>query len=97
MQYRFRLYIAGAKPQSSRAISNLKRICEQYLAGRYEIEVIDIYQDPSRAAQDEVLAVPTLIKESPGIKQKLIGDLSDERRLLSNFGISEDRGMLVNG
>lgn len=96
-RFTFRLFIAGAKPQSSRAVSNLKRICEQYLTGRYQIEVIDIYQDPARAALDNVLAVPTLIKEAPGAKQKLIGDLSDERQFLRSFGISDDRGLLANG
>jgi circadian clock protein KaiB len=92
-QYRFLLYVAGAKPQSSRAISNLKRLCESHLKGCCEFEIVDIYQDPGRAAKDEILAVPALIKESPGERQTLIGDLSDERRVLEVLGIYGHRSL----
>jgi circadian clock protein KaiB len=97
-KFRFRLYIAGAKPQSSRAISNLKSICDNYLHGNYELEVIDIYQDPTRAAEDEILAVPALVKEAPGDRQKLIGDLSDEKRVLETLGIlSHEKRIRAHG
>ncbi len=89
-RYSFKLFIAGAKPQSSRAVSNLKRLCELYLAGNYDLEVIDIYQDPRQAAEDEILAVPTLVKLGPGERRKLIGDLSDEARVLTSLGVARD-------
>ncbi|AFY48472.1 KaiB domain-containing protein [Nostoc sp. PCC 7524] len=75
-KYVLRLYVAGNSVRSMRAISILKNICEKYLPGRYEMEIIDIYQQPEVLEKDHVFAVPTLIKELPPPLQKLIGDLT---------------------
>jgi len=75
--HRLRLYVAGSSPRSIRAVQNAKRICEADLAGRYDLEVIDIYKEPGRAAADQIVAVPTLIKREPGLPRCMIGDLSE--------------------
>jgi circadian clock protein KaiB len=80
--YVLRLYIAGTTPRSTQAIVNIKQICEQYLLGHYELEVIDIYQQPMLAAGEQIFAVPTLIKQLPFPLRKFIGDLSDTERIL---------------
>lgn len=72
-----RLYVAGTSERSARAIRNAKQICEEYLAGRYELEVIDIFQQTGRAREDQVVAVPTLIRRQPEPLRRFIGDLSD--------------------
>jgi len=72
-----RLYVAGASPRSARAIANLKQICDQYLQGRYELEIIDIYQQPIFAREGQIVAAPTLIRELPPPLRKFIGDLSN--------------------
>jgi len=74
--HRLRLYVAGSAPRSLRAIHNLKHLCEQELSGRYALEIVDIYKEPRRAAQDQIIAIPTLIKEAPGLVRRMIGDLS---------------------
>jgi circadian clock protein KaiB len=81
-RYVLRLYVVGATAGSQRAISNLKEICESELAGRYELEVIDIYQQPVLGADQQIVALPTLIKELPLPVQRLVGDLSDRDRVL---------------
>lgn len=68
--------MAGASPRSVRAVQNLKHLCEAELAGRYELEVVDIYKEPRRAIEDQIVAIPTLIKKAPGAVRRLIGDLS---------------------
>jgi circadian clock protein KaiB len=80
--YVLRLYIAGMSLRSGHAIENIKRICEEYLKGRYELEVIDIYQHPVLAAGEQVIAVPTLIKKLPQPLRKFIGDLTDTEKIL---------------
>ncbi|HWE94684.1 MAG TPA: circadian clock KaiB family protein [Tepidisphaeraceae bacterium] len=77
-----RLYVAGQSPKSLRAFSNLKKICETHLAGRYRIEVIDLLKNPQLAAGDQILAVPTLVRKLPVPIEKIIGDLSNEDRAL---------------
>jgi len=77
-----RLYVTGVTPKSTRAIANIKRICEENLQGRYELEVIDIYQQPKLAADEQIIAAPTLIKKLPLPLRRVIGDLSDEQRVL---------------
>ena len=72
-----RLYVAGTSERSARAILNAKQICDEHLADRYELEVIDIFQQPSRAKDDQIVAVPTLIKRLPAPLKRFIGDLSD--------------------
>jgi circadian clock protein KaiB len=82
-----RLFISGTTPQSQRALAHLRRICETFLPGRYKLEVIDIYQDPERARKEHIIAVPTLIKVEPNPLKRLVGDLSDEARVLKGLGI----------
>jgi circadian clock protein KaiB len=77
-----RLYVAGTSARSTRAIFNAKSLCEQHLAGRYKLEVIDILQQPTLAKDDQILAVPTLIKKLPVPLRRFIGDLSDPDVLL---------------
>jgi len=77
-----RLYIAGQTPRSIAAFANLKRICDEHLAGRYKIEVIDLIQNPQLASGDQILAVPTLVKRLPEPVRKIIGDLSNTERVL---------------
>jgi circadian clock protein KaiB len=81
-KYILRLYITGATPQSIRAITNLKKICEEHLKNRYTLEIIDIYQQPQLAEGDQIIAAPTLIKKLPHPLKKLIGDMSNTERVL---------------
>ncbi len=81
-KYVLRLYIAGMTPASTRAIVNVKEICEQHLEGRYDLEVIDIYQQPILAEGEQIIAAPTLIKKLPLPLRKFLGDLSDLERIL---------------
>jgi circadian clock protein KaiB len=77
-----RLYIAGQTPKSLRALANLKQICEEHLAGKYHIEIIDLLENPQLASTDQILAVPTLIRKLPEPMRKIIGDLSNAERVL---------------
>jgi circadian clock protein KaiB len=81
-QYLLRLYVAGTSSLSRQAIANIRRVCEEKLAGRYDLEVVDIYQAPERAKEDNIVAVPTLVKQLPSPLRKLIGTLSDHERIL---------------
>ena len=82
-----RLYIAGQTPRSVAAFANLKRICEQHLAGRYRIEIIDLIQNPQLAAGDQILAGPTLVRRLPEPVRKIIGDLSNTDRVLVGLDV----------
>ncbi len=82
VEYVLRLYVAGTTPNSVRAIENIKLICEEYLEGRYDLEVIDIYQQPVLAKGDQIIAVPTLIRKLPVPLRKFIGDMSATERIL---------------
>jgi circadian clock protein KaiB len=82
-----RLYVAGQTPRSITAFANLKRICEEHLAGRYQIEVIDLIQNPQLARGDQILAVPTLVRRLPEPVRKIIGDLSNSDRVLVGLDI----------
>lgn len=82
------LYVTGVTPNSTRAIRNIKELCEKYLQGRYQLQIIDIYQQPALAAQDQIIAVPTLVKKSPLPLRRLIGDMSDQNRVLAGLGLS---------
>jgi circadian clock protein KaiB len=84
-RYVLRLYVTGTTPKSMRAIENLKRICEEHLQGRYDLEVIDIYQKPALVIGEAIIAVPTLIKKLPLPLRRIIGDLSDTEHVL--FGL----------
>ena len=77
-----RLYVAGATPKSAAAFRNLQRLCEEHLAGRYRIEVIDLMKNPQLAQGDQILAVPTLVRKLPAPLRKIIGDLSNTERVL---------------
>ena len=81
-KWTLRLYVAGQTPKSLAAIRNLKRICEQHLPGRYHIEVIDLMANPRLAKDDQIVAIPTLVRKLPDPLRKIVGDLSDEARTL---------------
>ena len=81
-KYVLRLYVAGLTPRSQMAIKNIKRICEEHLSGRYDLEVIDVYQKPVLAKGEQIIAAPTLIKKLPLPLRRFIGDLSDSERIL---------------
>ncbi len=81
-KYLLRLYVAGLTPNSLRAIDNIKQICEEHLQGRYELEVIDLYQQPVLAQGEQIIAAPTLIKKLPLPLRKVIGDMSNVERVL---------------
>jgi circadian clock protein KaiB len=80
--WELRLYVAGQTPKSLTAFANLKRICEQHLAGKYQIEIIDLLKDPKLARGDQILAIPTLVRKLPEPVRKIIGDLSNVDRTL---------------
>jgi circadian clock protein KaiB len=80
-----RLYVAGQSPKSLRAFANLQRLCEVHLAGRYEIEVVDLVEHPSLARSDDILAIPTLVRRVPEPPRKIIGDLSDAERVVAGL------------
>ncbi len=82
VKYILRLYVTGMTPKSTRAIANVQKLCEEYLDGRYELKVIDIYQQPKLAKGEQIIATPTLIKKLPLPLRKLIGDMSDTERFL---------------
>ena len=84
-KYVLRLYVSGSTSKSALAVENIKRICEQHLKNRYDLEVIDIYQQPNLARDEQIVAVPTLIKRFPPPLRRLIGDLSNQERVL--FGL----------
>ena len=85
--WQLRLYVAGQTPKSMTALENLKRLCESHLAGRYEIEVIDLLVNPTLAAGDQILAVPTLVRKFPEPIRKIIGDLSNEGKVLVGLDV----------
>jgi circadian clock protein KaiB len=80
--YDLRLYVAGQSPRSVRALENLRAVCDEHLAGRYKVEVIDLLENPALARGDEIIAVPTLVRKLPEPIRKIIGDLSDTDRVL---------------
>jgi circadian clock protein KaiB len=82
-----RLYVAGQTRKSLTAIANLRRFCEEHLAGKYRLEVIDLLDDPGRAQMDQILAIPTLVRKLPAPIRKIIGDLSNTERVLIGFDL----------
>jgi len=86
-KYILRLFVTGILPNSVRAIKNINIICEQYLKGKYELEIIDIYQQPSLALSEEIVAVPVLIKKFPLPEERMIGDMSNTEKVLKGLGI----------
>ncbi|KCZ71442.1 KaiB domain-containing protein [Candidatus Methanoperedens nitroreducens] len=85
-----RLYVAGQTPRSLTAFANLKKICEEHLAGKYRIEVIDLTKNPQLARVDQILAVPTLIRRLPPPMRKIIGDLSNTERVLVGLNLRRE-------
>ena len=85
--YHLRLYVAGHTAKSQAALANLKRVCEEHLAGRYDIEVIDLVKNPKLAAGDQILAIPTLVRRLPSPLKRIIGDLSNTERVLVGHDI----------
>lgn len=89
--YQLRLYVAGQTPKSLAAFANLKKICEEHLAGEYEIEVIDLLKHPQLASGDQILAIPTLVRKLPSPIKKIIGDLSNTERVLVGLDLREQK------
>jgi circadian clock protein KaiB len=89
--YRLRLFVTGTTPRSARAIRNIRAICEDNLAGRYDLEVIDIYQHPEHVRAEQIVVTPTLVKQWPNPPRKLIGDLSDTARVLAGLDLVAPR------
>jgi circadian clock protein KaiB len=85
--YQLRLYVAGQTAKSLAAVTNLRRVCEDHLAGRYEISVIDLLQNPQLAASDQILAIPTLVRRLPEPLKRIIGDLSNLQKVLVGLDI----------
>jgi circadian clock protein KaiB len=88
--YILKLYVAGQSPKSVNAISNIKKLCEACLHGRYVLDVIDLYQQPELAQGEQIIAVPTLIRERPLPLRRIIGDLSNTERVLVGLDISSE-------
>ena len=91
-KYVLRLYVTGTTGKSVRAIQNVRRICEEHLNGLYDLEVVDIYKNLPLARGDQIIAAPTLIKRIPSPLRRLIGDMSDEQRVLVGLDIRPRRG-----
>src|SRR5512144_1433271 len=87
--YELRLYVAGQTPKSVKAFANLKKICEEHLAGQYRIEVIDLVKNPQLAEGDQIFAIPTLVRKLPEPVKKIIGDLSNTERVLVGLDLRE--------
>lgn len=85
--YRFRLYVAGDAPNSARAMANLTALCKELLAGRHEIDVVDVFQNPERALADEIYMTPTLVRLAPTPVRKIVGSLNDTLAVLHALGL----------
>lgn len=95
-KYRLRLYITGNSLRSQRAISNLFRLCQEELANQYQVEIIDVLEEPSKAEQEKILVTPTLIKELPPPLQRIIGDLSNKEKVILGLDIVSQQDDLFN-
>jgi circadian clock protein KaiB len=85
--YVLKLYVSGSTTKSATAISNVRQMCESYLSGRFELEIIDVFQQPELAIESQLLAAPTLIREQPAPIRKVVGDMSNEDKLLYSLNI----------
>lgn len=88
--WHLRLYVAGASPRSLKAFANLRQLCEEHLAGRYEIEIVDLVQRPQLARTDDIVAIPTLVRSLPAPMRKIIGDLSNTDRVLLSLQVRDN-------
>ena len=86
-EYVLRLFITGTSPNSVRAIKNVREICEQHLKGRYSLEIIDVYQQAAVAREEQIIALPLLIKKCPAPERRLIGDMSQTEKVLKGLGL----------
>ena len=86
-EYKLRLFVTGASPNSVRAIANLKHICEKHIPGKYELEIIDVYQQPLLAQEQQLIALPLLLKIEPLPSRRLIGDMSNDTKVLAGLGL----------
>ena len=96
-RYVLRLYVTGMTPRSARAVKNLQAICDRYLAGRYDLEVIDIYQQPVLVRGEQIIAAPTLIKKLPLPMRRIIGDMSNRDRVLLGLDLVLTHGQAADG
>ena len=87
-QYKLRLFVTGSTPRSIRAIANMRKICEENLHGRYDLEVIDVYEHPDATRELQIVATPTLVKILPEPLRRIIGDLSDQERVLAGLNLT---------
>ena len=85
--WRLRLYVAGQTPKSIAAFANLKRLCEEHLAGRYRIEIVDLVKQPQLARRDDIVVIPTLVRQLPPPIRKIIGDLSNQQKVLIGLDV----------
>ena len=95
--FELRLYVAGQTPKALRAFANLRKICDEHLAGRYSIEVIDLLEDPQLGRGDQILALPTLVRRLPAPIKKIIGDLSNTERVLVGLDLRTRRQKGLHG
>ena len=86
-EFVFHLFITGASPNSVRAINNLRQLCETHIAGRYELQIIDVYQQPAIAEKEQIIALPLMIRRHPLPERRLIGDLSATTKILKTLGL----------
>lgn len=87
--WQFRLYVAGQTPKSIAAFANLKKLCEEYLDGQYRIEVIDLLENPKLAKQDQIFAIPTLVRKLPPPLKRILGDLSNKEKILLGLDVEK--------
>ena len=88
-RYVLKLYVTGTTPRSASAVVNVRRVCDEHLSGRYDLEVIDVLREPERAVKEQIVAAPTLVKHSPLPVRRLIGDMSKTDRLIAGLGIKD--------
>ena len=86
-QFVLRLYVTGMTPRSTRAISAVRKLCDEMLAGRYDLQVIDVYQQPALIRDEQIFATPTLVKKGPEPERRMIGDMSNRERLMAGLGL----------
>lgn len=86
-EYHLVLFVAGASPNSVKAISNIKSICDKYLKGNYILEIVDVYKSPEVAQKEQIIALPTLIKKRPDVERRLVGDMSETEKVKRGLGI----------
>lgn len=95
--YVLRLYVTGSTPRSSAAVATIRSICDQYLSGNYDLEVVDIYQQPAAAVGAQIVAAPTLIKYRPAPLRRMVGTLADRERVLAGLGLPPGAGRSAAG